>query len=553
MEFKKFIFLCLTIIGSVSCSDNDGEVIEPPKQDQTEDPIVEESEPFFNEAFDNQENYNEPLGGVFPLNEVSDGYFTRNVLGDNNEEKTLKVYLKECTLNVDAEPVIFADGTSSKGCLEMTPDESYIETRFFCNMSSFFSIIKNISDANCTVSLMYRTKDSDWKLLAETPELSSGKVIDWEINDISEEMPMALKIVANGGDIALYDLLISGDNIASEEEETFENLLFEENFNNEQDKPFYTDAEGVIWNDFTNGYFERDIQGTVLRVDLGNCKVDYYSDAISIYGTQTSKGNLQIGTDGYIEFPLLGYVDGLFISYRGDIIVEFKEEGQSEYQSITSDFLSNCINIRNISDNACSIRIKSSTATNENPLVIYDLKVSGTKDPNIILINERFRDIKIYFDASNNQMVADKTLYKQIYFEREVDGQKIRCDIYDARFNVKVNPPAHIAASGATQGLIKFDPEGYMEISEINSVKSMTLQLGTENEGDDIKVKIEVKESGTDEWITKYESAPIVKADGLTWKISNVSDKPASYRISSVSADHIIYMYNLTITGKMNQ
>ena len=554
MKLRIYIYLCLSILLYSAC--NNDYTIDMPQPDEFEPPVTVEPITLLEECFNEQKSYLSPFGEAFP-DKFSDGYFERLISENNNEKLSLKVFLNKCKLNTVAEPVTYDGGTSSKGYIHLKGNESSIETIFFGKVSSLSLIMKNISTKECKSQIMFKTIDNNWEIFAESPTLSVGEVTKWTIEEKIMQYPIALKINAIEGDIALYDLYVTGNMMVINNDETLKNILFDETFTSDKVKTFFTSSGTIfpseIWGD---GYFIREIQDEKLKVTLKNCMINYDENPISIYGFQTSKGMLQIGENGYIEFPTLGSIDGLVISCTGNqegtnIIVSHKKKGESTWHEVINNKTPVSLNLKDISENSGSIRISSS----KSPLSIYDLKLSGKKDissedrPNITLIDERFRDDKIYFDAATNTTIDRNTFYDEIYFKRNVEEQILDVRIYDGRIHTTQKPPT--PENGATQGRLILNPQGSLVTPIFGSIKSIVMKLQADDEGNDIRVKLELKKAGSEQWEVLKISEPLKNDAILSWELEDVTNEAAAYRISSASNDKKIAIYNLTIKGKL--
>ena len=202
MKLRIYIYLCLSILLYTAC--NNDYTIDMPQPDEFESPVTVEPITLLEECFNEQKSYLSPFGEAFPDN-FSDGYFERLISEKNNEKQSLKVFLNKCKLSTVAEPVTYDGGTSSKGYIHLKGNESSIETIFFGKVSSLSLIMKNISTKECKSQIMFKTIDNNWEIFAESPILSVGEVTKWTIEEKIMQYPIALKINAIEGDIALYD------------------------------------------------------------------------------------------------------------------------------------------------------------------------------------------------------------------------------------------------------------------------------------------------------------------------------------------------------------
>ena len=100
---------------------------------------------------------------------------------------------------------------------------------------------------------MFKTIDNNWEIFAESPILSVGEVTKWTIEEKIMQYPIALKINAIEGDIALYDLYVTGNMMVINNDETLKNILFDETFTSDEVKTFFTSSGTIfpseIWSD----------------------------------------------------------------------------------------------------------------------------------------------------------------------------------------------------------------------------------------------------------------------------------------------------------------
>lgn len=77
------------------------------------------------------------------------------------------------------------------------------------------------------------------------------------------------------------------------------------------------------------------------------------------------------------------------------------------------------------------------------------------------------------------------------------------------------------------------------------------MKLQADDEGNDIRVKLELKKAGSEQWEVLKISEPLKNDAILSWELEDVTNEAAAYRISSANNDKKIAIYNLTIRGKL--
>ncbi len=397
--------------------------------------------------------------------------------------------------------------------------------------------------------------------------------------------PIYVKIVADGATsstaLAIYDFKLEGTLCESPVEPgpSPENTLFNEGF--------YNDGEGIKifkasdgsafpggnWNT-KEGYFERIIGEQVLKVRLHGCRIDYTENRISIYGENTSKGRLQIGTGGgYIEFPVLGSVSKISLALSagtaGDVatraLIQYRDKGTSDWKDLamSEDVTANSPvkwELNDVSANPVAIRIMQDPAiTKGNSLAIYDLVIEGATDllpeeaVDVTLMDERFRELNLYKVTETGADPDRNTFYEELYFDREVEGRNIRTKIYQGRIHNTVDPPAN--ANGATKGrllLRNFAEGGALETPIFGRVKSVVVKIISADTGQKSKAVLQTKGVGDEEWTDYAVTDEMDDQTVLSWELENISDEPVALRIiQHPDYTHNMGIYNLTIEGTL--
>lgn len=582
----KYIYLLIVFLfTAAACSDNE-EVIGKEDPGKVTPPVVVEPATILNEQFDDRNNYLTSGGKPFPTS-YTNGYFERLVSDDIIQDLPLKVFLTQCRLEPDA-PGVMVDGNQTPdGRILLDVNTGSIETGLLGSVTKVSLVAASglTSNQATGITLMIKAKGGDWEVYAKSPLIFGTNAYKWVLEKKIMKYPIQVKIVADGttsaAPLALYGLGLEGTLCESpvEPDPIPENVLFSEGFYNDGEgiKTFKasdgSDFPGGTWN-VKDGHFERTIGGQTLKVQLRGCRIDYTENRISIYGENTSKGRLQIGTGGgYIEFPVLGSISKISLALSagtaGDAVTRalilYREKGTSDWKELA---MSEAITansplkweLKDVSANPVAIRIMQDPAiTKGNSLAIYDLIIEGVTDllpeeaVDVTLMDERFRDLGLYIVTETGENPNRTIFYEALHYDRVVEGRTLRTKIYQGRIQNTTQPPSN--SNGATQGrllLKNFADGGALETPIFGRVKSVMVKITAADNDKPSKAILQTKGVGDEEW-TDYAVTDVMEAQNvLAWELNDVSDEPVALRIIQ-HPDYLDNMaiYNLTIEGTL--
>lgn len=581
---KDICLLVVFLFAAMACSNNE-ELIKKDEPGKVTPPEVVEPVTLLDEQFDDNNNYLTSGGKPFPAF-FSNGYFERMVSDEAVQELPLKVFLTQCRLEPDAPGVVVGDHTTLDGRILLDGITGSIETGLLGSVSKVSLVATNGSGDNqgVKVVLMIKAKGNDWEVFAKSPVITGTNACEWVLDKKIMRYPIALKIVpdvtVSASALALYEFSLEGTvyPFSDEPVPTPENVLFNEGFYNDGDgiKTFKANDGsafvGGSWNT-KSGYFERTIGEQTLKAILSGCRLDYTENRISIYGENTSKGRLQIGTGGaFIEFPVLGSISKISLALSagtaGDVttraLIQYRDKGTSEWKNLamSEDITANSPlkwELNDVSANPVAIRIlQDPVITKGNSLAIYDLVIEGVTDllpeeaVDVTLLDERFRDLNIYVVTATGAAPDRNTFYEELHFDRMVEGRSLRTKIYQGRIQSTTQPPAD--ANGATQGrlLLKNFADGGALVTPIfGSVKSIIVKISADG-GKVSKAILQLKELGKEEWTDYAVTDELHSESVLSWELNDVSDKPVALRIIQHPDYHDnMPIYNLTIEGTL--
>lgn len=581
---KDICLLVIFIFAVMACSDNDT-IIKEDKPSEVTPPEVIEPVTLLNEQFDDNNDYLTSGGKPFPAS-FSNGYFERMVSDETDQELLLKVFLTQCRLEPDAPGVVAGGYTTPNGRILLDGNAGAVETELLSCVSKISIVAANGSgnSQGVKVVLMIKAKGGDWEVYAKSPIIAGMNACEWTLDKKIMKYPIALKIVpdvtVSASTLALYHFNLEGTPYKSSDEPSPipENVLFDEGF--------YNDGEGIktfkandgsafvggSWNT-RNGYFEREIGEQTLKAILYGCRLDYTENRISIYGENTSKGRVQIGTGGgFIEFPVLGSISRISLALSagtvGDVatraLVQYRDKGTNEWKTLvmSENITANSPvkwKLNDVSVNPVAIRIlQDPTITKGNSLAIYDLVIEGVTDllpeeaVDVTLLDERFRDLNLYVVAATGEAPDRNTFYEELYLDRVVEGRNLRTKVFQGRVQSTTQPPAN--ANGATQGrllLKNFADGGALETPIFGSIKSVVVKISADG-GKTSKAILQLKELGKDEWTDYAVTDELHPESVLSWELNDVSDKPVALRIVQHPDYHDnMPIYNLTIEGTL--
>ena len=570
MKVTKYLYGLVGMLLFAACSDDyslplpdDNPSIAPEVPEQVA-PIV-----ILDEAFNDRSAYLTPSGAVLP-EDFSDGYFERVV-----SERTVKVYLNACKLEADASSIEVEGESTSRGRLILDGETGAIETDALGKVTSLSLSLSAVQDKAQAV-LWIKAQNGTWEEYWRTPVLSLGQTFRLKTEKPVMKYPVSLKITSVAAPIAVYDLDVEGIPEVNESASPESGMvLFEEGFYNHEEKTFKkadgSPFDGGKWT--TDGYFERVVDGETLRAKLYQCRIDYTEDRISIYGENTSKGRLQIGTGGgYMEFPVLGSITKLSLALSAGTegvptraLVQVRDKGTSVWRDllmspdITTDSPLRW-ELEDVSTNPAAIRIMQDPAiTKGNALAVYDLVLEGSLDLSaeeaydVTLMDERFRDLNEYVDAETGAAPERNKKYAQLYFDNIVEGRTLRGNIFNGALYTTFKVADLNEPNGATDGRLLFSEDGVLESPIYGSIKKIDVKVAAADPDKPNKAIVQIKKVGEAEW-TEYAVTDELGNDPvLAWVLEDISEEPCAFRIVAHPdyAGNNLAIYNIRVEGKL--